>query len=159
VCDVIFNLTLKGNFIFPSGIHRFLMRFLTLRRKAMSDFTYFSLSVDKGLRGNIGKISEIKKHLGETYVDMMVFLLPNGNSKTENVSHIVNIHFPCEMFLKLRDFFVGDYVRVNFDRIDFSKNTNPRAKDEKNLYIIVKATSIELIRPVVKRSRQDETFF
>lgn len=115
------------------------------------EFTYFTLSVEKGLRGNIGKAPVFKtRKNGEEYADVMVFLTPNGNTKAHQTTQIVNVHFPKAAFTKLQEFKVGDYIRVGFDRIDVIKATN-EASDH-GLHLTVKATRIELLR----RKPEDE---
>ena len=123
----------------------------------MSQFNYFSLSVEKGLRGNIGKLPEFKKQQGKHYADMMLFLLPNGNASYQKSSHIVNVHFPCEMFLKIRTLAVGDYVRIYFDRIDLSKSVSREGQGEM-LSLVVKANSIEIIREAMRPAERATSY-
>ena len=125
----------------------------------MSTFNYFSLSVDHGLRGNIGKLPVFKTYQGEPHhAEMMLFLIPNGDqsSQDEKSAQIVNVHFPVEMFVKVRELRVGDYVRIHFERVDLSKGMNHKTGKEES-YIIVKAIRVELIRPAIRRSAQQPT--
>lgn len=116
----------------------------------MNNFTYFSLSAEKGLRGNIGKIREIKTRNG-AYMDVMLFLTANGEASTDDrLIQIVNVHFPEEAFEELKQYKVGDYVRVHFDRIDLTKGIDNKT-DEAKLYISAKANNIELLKKAEKK--------
>ena len=111
----------------------------------MNAVTYFTLSVEKGIRGNIGRKPEFVEKNGDSFVDVMLFLIPNGDKNNEQFSQIVNVHFPKEALKELREFGQGDYVRIKFDRIDLAKSISKKTEVEM-LYITVKANSIELIR-------------
>lgn len=113
--------------------------------------THFSLSVEKGLRGNIGKMREIKTRNG-AYLDMMLFLVANSDAPTDDrLVQIVNAHFPQEAIEVLnKDYEVSDYVRVHFDRIDLTKGIDDKTGEEK-LYISAKANGIELLKRTEKK--------
>ncbi len=115
--------------------------------------TYFSLSVEKGLRGNIGKMSLVETQHSDAIMNVMLFLVANNGSITDDRLHqIVNVHFPKEAFETLKNYAIGDYVRIHFDRIDLSKGIDPQVGEEK-LSISVKANNIELL----KKSEKKET--
>lgn len=114
----------------------------------MSNFVNYSMSVVKGLRGNIGKMSLSKKKDGTPFMDMMVFLVANGDN---NMSQVVNVHFPEEAFEELKNFDVSDYVRVYFDRIDLAKGINKQSGKEA-LYITVKASGINMLKKAQKKA-------
>ncbi len=120
----------------------------------MSQFTYFTLSVEKGIRGNLGKAPIFRNHSGDAYADVMLFLVPNGEKKPNQFSQIVNVHFHLnrnkEVFYQLREFGQGDYVQIGFDRIDLTKGINEKSGQE-ILYVTVKANSIKLLRKADKK--------
>jgi hypothetical protein len=119
----------------------------------MRNKTYFSLSVEKGLRGNIGKMSLVETKDNDAYMNVMLFLVANNGSITDDRLHqIVNVHFPKEAFETLKGYDIGDYVRIHFDRIDLSKGIDTQVGEEK-LSIAVKANNIELL----KKSEKKET--
>lgn len=112
----------------------------------MRNKTYFSLSVEKGLRGNIGKMSLVESQNGDATMNVMLFLVANNGSITDDRLHqIVNVHFPKEAFEALKAYTIGDYVRIHFDRIDLSKGIDVQVGEEK-LSISVKANNIELLK-------------
>jgi len=112
----------------------------------MSKFTNFSMSTEKGLRGNIGKITTVAKKNGEVFKDVMLFLVPNGDvNQDEKSSQIVNVHFPQAAFPVLEQYGLQDYVRIHFDRIDLAKGISKKTGEEV-LYISVKANDIELLK-------------
>ena len=111
----------------------------------MSQFTYFTLNVGKGIRGNLGKAPFFRNKSGDSYADVMLFLLPNGDNNTNPLKQIVNVHFPKEAWKELQEFGQGDYVQIGFDRIDLAKGISKKTRGEM-LYITVKANSIQLVR-------------
>ena len=116
----------------------------------MSNFTNYSLSVEKGLRGNIGKMAVVEKKDGSAFMDVMLFLVANGDNNRDAQSQIVNVHFPQEAFEELKSYGVSDYVRVYFDRIDLAKGISKQSGQEA-LYISVKATGIEMLKKAEKK--------
>jgi hypothetical protein len=117
----------------------------------MRNKTYFSLSVEKGLRGNIGKMSLVETSSGDTYMNVMLFLVANNGSITDDRLHqIVNVHFPQAAFETLKTYTIGDYVRICFDRVDLSKGIDTQVGEEK-LSISVKANNIELLKKSEKK--------
>ena len=118
----------------------------------MSNFTNYSLSVEKGLRGNIGKIAVSEKKDGKSFMDVMIFLVANGDNNDDTQSQVVNAHFPEEAFEELKNFAVSDYVRVHFDRIDLAKGVNKQSGKEA-LYISVKASGIEMLKKAEKKEK------
>lgn len=120
----------------------------------MSQFTYFTLSVEKGIRGNLGKAPLFRNKSSDSYADVMLFLLPNGDNNTNPLKQIVNVHFHRsrnkEVFYQLREFGQGDFVQIGFDRIDLTKGINEKSRQE-ILYVTVKANSIKLLRKADKK--------
>ncbi len=115
----------------------------------MSNFTNFSLSFEKGLRANIGK-KTVRTKNDNTDMDVMLFLVANGDVKTDRqFSQIINAYFPQKAFEDLKDYGVGDYVRVHFDRFDLAKGIS--SKGEEVSYISVKANNIELLKKAEKK--------
>jgi hypothetical protein len=114
------------------------------------------LSVEKGLRGNIGKIAVAEKKDGKTFMDVMLFLVPNGDNNEDTQSQVVNAHFPEEAFDELKNYDVSDYVRVYFDRIDLAKGINKQSGKEA-LYISVKASGIEMLKKADKKVKKEKT--
>ena len=115
----------------------------------MKNNTYFTLSVEKGIRGNIGKAPAFRGEGDKGYADVMVFLVANGSEPHHQASQIVNVHFPKALFEELKAFGPGDYIQAGFDRIDLTKVMNGEGS-EPMLYISVKATSIKLLRKASK---------
>lgn len=122
----------------------------------MRNFTNYSLSVEKGLRGNIGKIAVTKKKDGTTFMDVMLFLVANGDNNDDTQYQVVNAHFPEEAFDELKNYDVRDYVRVYFDRIDLAKDVNKKLGKEA-LYISVKASGIEMLKKAKKKEKKEAT--
>lgn len=118
----------------------------------MTNFTNYSLSVEKGLRGNIGKMRAVAKSNGESFVDMMLFLVPNGNvNQYDKLSQIVNVHFPIEKLQELKQYSLSDYVRIHFDRIDLAKGIH-KGTGVEVLYVTAKANRIELLKKAEQKS-------
>lgn len=116
----------------------------------MSNYTNYSLSVEKGALGNIGKMTVVERKDHESYMDVMLFLVANGDdTKSDKSEQIVNVHFPTEAFEELKQYGVGDYIRIHFDRIDLAKGVNKAG--EASLYISAKANNITLIRKAEKK--------
>lgn len=120
-----------------------------LKETTMQSFTYFTLSVEKGIRGNIGKLPIFKGEGDKVYADMMLFLVPNGNEPGDQHTQIVNVHFQKALFEGLKAFNLGDYIQIGFDRIDISKGISEKT-NELVTYIAVKANSIKLVRKAAK---------
>ena len=118
----------------------------------MKNTTYFTLSVEKGIRGNIGKAPVFRGEGDKEYADMMIFLVPNGAEPHNQASQIVNVHFPQALFEELKAFGPGDYIQAGFDRIDLAKVMIEEGS-EPVLYVSVKATSIKLLRKAVKEHK------
>ena len=111
----------------------------------LTNVTYFSMSVEKGLRGNIGRIKEVERHDVITK-EMMLFLTANGDADFEDrLSQIVNVSFPEEAFETLESYEVGDYIRIHFERINLTKGTDQETEEEK-LFISVVPSNIELLK-------------
>jgi len=114
------------------------------------------MSLEKGLLANVGKVPIFKPGQNtEGYVDLMLFLLPNGASVPgQQASQIVNAHFPSTCFDVLKEKIGrGDYVRVKFHRLGFSK-PHPVVGQSNNVvnYLTVKATDIEVLRKAKERT-------
>jgi hypothetical protein len=117
----------------------------------MSNFTHFSLSTEKGLRGNIGKITRKEGKNGDVYMDMMIFLAADGDTKSDDQSsQIVNALFPQEAFEALKGYDLNDYVRVHFSRVNFSKGISKKT-DAEVLYVSANAEAIELLHKAEKK--------
>lgn len=117
----------------------------------MSKFTNFSLSVDKGFRGNIGSIADFTKSNGDVIKRVMLYLVPNGEvNQDEQSSQIVNVDFPQEAFEDLAQYSVGDYIRVYYSRIDFAKGISKKTGQEV-LYITAKANGVNLLKKAEKK--------
>ncbi len=100
---------------------------------------FYSLSVEKGLRGNIGKITLVKKKDGTPFMNVLIFLVANGDGNGNGLSQAVNAYFSEETFNELKEYDVRDYVRIYFNRVDL-------AKGQDSLHISVKAFSIEMLK-------------
>ncbi|MCP4475321.1 MAG: hypothetical protein GY821_12315 [Gammaproteobacteria bacterium] len=132
------------------------------RRMMMSNkYTFFTLSLEKGFRANLGKNPELMKSKdgdpSKDYVDMMLFLVPNGAKEInrQQATQIVNARFPTDCFDQLKETFsCGDYVRINFDRLDFSKSHSMlQLSDNVINYITVYATGITLLSKAKNRPK------
>jgi len=111
----------------------------------LTNVTYFSMSIEKGLRGNIGKIKEVKRNDVITK-EVMLFLTANGDADFEDrLAQIVNVSFPKEAFETLEAYDMGDYVRIHFERINLTKGTDKETEEER-LFISVIPRSIELLK-------------
>lgn len=110
--------------------------------------SFYSLSVEKGLRGNIGKMTVVKKKDGTSFMNVLVFLTANGDGGKEVFSQAVNAHFTEEVFNELKKYGVSDYVRIYFNRVDL-------AKGKELLHISVKASRIEMLKKSGKNANSN----
>lgn len=114
----------------------------------MSQYTHFSLSFKKGLRANIAKMV-VKGNGSDRHMEMMLFLVPNSDNNeiepAEKAKQIVNAYFSNNVLSALKEYGVGDYVRIGFDRIGLAKGTHQKT-GEAVFSLSVDATSIELLR-------------
>lgn len=101
--------------------------------------SFYSLGVEKDLRGNIGKMTVVEKKDGASFMNVLIFLTANGDGSKEVFSQAVNAHFTEEAFNELKKYDVSDYVRVYFNRVDL-------AKSKESLHISVKASGIEMLK-------------
>ncbi len=120
----------------------------------MSTFTNFILSVEKGLCGNIGKITHLHSKDSTPFVDVMLFLTATNmnevNADKQPTTQIVHAYFSQMPFIGADQYKVGDFVRVHFERIDLSKGISDLSGKEV-MSIRVKANAIELLRKASKK--------
>lgn len=117
----------------------------------------YSLSVDKGLIGNIGKMTVSNKWNGDAYMSVMLFLSSNNEDYLEVPEksfkpQIINVHFPEEIFAEMEKFAVGDLVRIRFTGIDLSRSIDD-GKASAVVSVRVKGKSIEMLRCAMDKKK------
>lgn len=122
----------------------------------MSNFTHFSFNVEKGLFGNIGKMTVKERKDGTSFMDLMIFLPQDGEKGDDQINQIVNADFPQAAFKRLENFKIGDFVCVKFDRMTIAKGISNKTKQEAQ-YVSVRAKSIDKIERVETKAEAPQS--
>lgn len=74
----------------------------------MSNYLNYSMSVEKGLFGNIGKKTVSYHRNGKAFMHVMLFLSSTSeeqfaDAEKKHLPQIINVHFPEETFSELKN--------------------------------------------------------